>query len=201
MPPTHFPVLLACAAAFLGAGTAAAQASVRLSLGAVAGSALVRDNIGGPITLKPGVAPTLLLAVTHPVGLGYRLILEGQRGSSTLRVTDDGVDDGLGTLRTLGLVLLLDGPVSKSLRWQVGGGALLYRPAERQGIFLDDAPNRWLLTAGTSWSHPVGTMLDLVVNARYDYSTFTTKHLDKIGYSQFTTVQRLGLFAGLERRF
>ncbi|MES2306946.1 MAG: hypothetical protein V4558_15700 [Gemmatimonadota bacterium] len=201
MPLTRAHLLLACSAALIGTGQASAQAALRLSAGAVVSTPLVRDDLGGPITLKPAIAPTLAVAVSHDVGLGYRLQLEGAIGSSTLKVTDNGVNDELGALRTMSLTLLLDGPIGHSLRWQAGGGALLYRPAEKFGVFLDDSPTRWLLAAGASWSRPLNAAYSVVVNARYNYSTFTTKHLDQIGYSQFTTVQRVGLFAGVERRF
>lgn len=201
MPRTRSHLLLACAAILFGVGPASAQASVRLSAGATMGTDLAQDNLGGPITLKPAVAPTIALAVIHPVGHGYRLLLEGQFGSSTLKVTDNGSKDALGALRTLGVVLLLDGPIATRLRWQAGAGALMYRPAEQQGLFLEDSPTRWLLVAGATWSQSVAAGIDLVVTGRYDFSTFTTRHLDTIGYSQFTTVQRGGLFLGLERSF
>lgn len=201
MPRTQLPFLLAAFVTLSAAAGASAQTSLRLSAGATLGTPLVRDDLGGAITVKPAVAPTIALAAAHPVGHGYRMILEAAVGSSTLQVTDKGVNDELGALRTLGLALLLDGPIRKSLRWQAGAGALMYRPSEQQGIFLDDSPTRWLLAVGASWSRPLSATIDLVVNARYDYSTFTTRHLDKLGYSQFTTVQRVGLFAGVERRF
>lgn len=194
-------LLLASAATLFGTGQVSAQTSLRLSAGATLGTPLVRDDLGGEIVVKAAVAPTVALAVSHPVGHGYRMMLEGSVGSSTLKVTDKGVEDELGTLRTLGLNFLLDGPIRNTLRWQAGAGALLYRPSEQQGIFLDDSPTRWLLALGASWSRTLSGQFDLVVNARYDYSTFTTKHLDRVGYSQFTTVQRVGLFAGVERRF
>lgn len=201
MPLPRVHLLLACSTALLGVGEASAQAAIRLSAGAVVSTPLVRDELGGPITLKAAVAPTIAIAVSHDVGLGYRLQLEGAVGSSTLKVTDNGVNDDLGALRTMSLTMLLDGPIGHSLRWQAGGGALLYRPAEKFGVFLNDSPTRWLLAAGMSWSRPLNTAYSLVVNGRYNFSTFTTKRLDQIGYSQFTTVQRVGLLAGVERRF
>jgi hypothetical protein len=201
MPRPRLHLLLACAATLIGTAQASGQSSLRLSAGATLGTSLVNDDLGGEITLKPAVAPTLALAVAHPVGLGYRMVLEGSVGSSTLKVTDKGVEDELGALRTMGLTLLLDGPVRGRVRWQAGAGALLYRPAEKQGVFLDGAPTRWLLALGASWSRPLSGALELVANVRYDYSTFTTKHLDQVGYSQFNTVHRVGLFAGVERRF
>ena len=139
--------------------------------------------------------------MTHPVGLGYRLVLEGQFASSSLKVTDNGVKDDLGALRTIGALLLLDGPIRGALRWQAGAGALAYRPARKLGVFADDSPTRWLLAAGANWSRSLTADIDLVVGARYDFSTFTTKRLDRVGYSQFTTVSRVGLSAGVERRF
>ncbi len=201
MLPPITRLLLTLSGVVAGVGPATAQTSLRLSAGATIGSALVRDELGGPVTLRPGAAPTVAIAASHSVGHGYRIALEGQFGSSSLKVTDNGSKDDLGALRTLGMLLLLDGPIAKSLRWQAGAGALLYRPAVRQGVFLENSPTRWLLAAGADWSRPVGKTLALVLTARYDFSTFTTRRLDTIGYSQFTAVQRVGLFVGLERRF
>ena len=200
--PSPIPrLLLTLSGIVAGVGSATAQTSFRLSAGATLGSPLVREELGGPVTLRLGVAPTVAIAAAHPVGHGYRIALEGQFGSSRLNVTDNGSKDDLGTLRTLGMLLLLDGPIAKSLRWQAGAGALMYRPAVRQGVFLENSPTRWLLAAGANWSRPVGKTLALVLTARYDFSTFTTRRLDTVGYSQFTAVQRVGLFAGLERSF
>jgi hypothetical protein len=178
------------------------QTAVRVNVGATAWSPLVNDYLGGDITLQPAVAPTLSIAVAHPVGQGYRMALEGQFGTSTLEVEDRGVTDDLGTLRTLGLVVLMDGPIAATpLRWEAGAGALFYRPAIPQGVFLDGGMTRWQLVAGVSWSKRVATELDLVVAARYDYSTFTTSHLIALGYSASTAVHRAGLHVGLERTF
>lgn len=198
---TRLPLLLASVMSLLGTVRGSAQTSLRLSAGATMSTPLVRDELGGPITVKAAVAPTIALAVAHPVGHGYRMMLEGSVGSSTLKVTDNGTDDELGSLRTLGLNVLLDGPIRNTLRWQAGAGALLYKPANKQGIFLSDSPTRWLLALGASWSRTLRGDFELILNARYDYSTFTTKQLDRIGYSQFTTIQRGSLFAGVERRF
>ncbi|MEP6592007.1 MAG: hypothetical protein ABJC19_12570 [Gemmatimonadota bacterium] len=201
MPRTSALLSLAVIGTLSGAGTVSAQTTVRLSAGATLASPLVRDELGGAITLQAAVAPTISLAVTHPVGLGYRLVLEGQFASSSLEVTDNGVKDNLGALRSIGALLLLDGPIRGALRWQAGGGALAYRPARKLGVFADDSPTRWLLAAGANWSRTLTTDMNLVVGARYDFSTFTTKRLDRVGYSQFTTVNRVGLSAGVERRF
>jgi len=177
------------------------QTAVRVSAGATVWSPLVNDNLGGPITLRPAIAPTLALNVSHPVGQGYRMALEGQFGTSTLNVDDSGATDDLGTLRTLGLVVLLDGPIASTFRWHAGGGALFYKPTDPQGVFLDGSLSRWLLVAGATWSKRVAAELELVATARYDFSTFTTSHLSDVGYSQFTSVHRGGLFLGLERTF
>lgn len=197
----RFSLLLTLCLALTGVARAVAQTAVRLSVGATKGSNLIRDDLGGVITLGPAIAPTIALAISHPVGHGYRMVVEGQFGSSTLQVNDAGTQDDLGALRTLGLALLLDGSIAGTLRWQAGGGALRYRPTIRQGAFLDDAPTRWLLIAGATWSRPLSNTIELVATARYDFSTFTTRHLSTVGYSQFTTVQRGGLFLGLERKF
>lgn len=201
MPRTAVSLIITLAALVALVTPGVSQTAVRVNVGATAWSPLVNDYLGGDITLKPAVAPTLSIAVAHPVGQGYRMALEGQFGTSTLEVEDRGATDDLGTLRTLGLLVLMDGPIASALRWEAGAGALFYRPTIPQGVFLDGGTTRWQLVAGLTWQKRVATELDLVVAARYDYSTFTTTHLIALGYSASTAVHRAGLHVGLERTF
>jgi hypothetical protein len=201
MPRAALSLCLTLSGLLAASTPGVSQTVVRASVGATGWSPLVNDYLGGDITLQPTVAPTLSIMVAHPVGQGYRMALEGQFGTSTLEVEDRGVTDDLGTLRTLGLVALLDGPIASTLRWQAGAGALFYRPTVEQGVFLDGGTTRWQLVGALSWQKRVATELDLVAAARYDYSTFTTTHLISLSYSGSTAVHRVGLHIGLERTF
>jgi hypothetical protein len=102
-------------------------------------------------------------------------------------------------LRTASLLLGLDGPVWKTVRWRVGLGGILYWPSEDRGIFLQGGPIRFLAGAGADWRNPVMRSWDLMVSARYDFHRFTTEELDLRGFSQAQSVSRVSLSLGLAR--
>ena len=189
-------------AALIGAGVAGAQTTARVTAGVTGGTALVHDELGGPISLGAGRPVTIALAITHPIGAKYRLLIEGRVGRANVNVDDSGVQSDLESLTTVGAMLLVDGPFAGAFRWEIGAGVLSYRPADQRGVFLQGGPSPWLLGAGLSWSRPTGgSGLRLLANARYDFHQFQTRQLESRGYSQYRTVHRVGLGVGIERRF
>ena len=180
---------------------APAQTLVRVSAGATASSRLVEDFLGGPITVTQAVPlPTLALQLSHTLPSGYRLGIEGRLTSGGTEVTDNGVTDDLGTLRTVTVMALADGPLRGALRWQAGVGTVLYRPAVETGLWSRGGAARWLVGGGLTWTRPLGSV-DLVVGGRYDFHPFTTPRLDADGYAGYQAVHRVGLTLGLERGF
>ncbi len=181
--------------------TVPAQTLVRVSAGVTASSRLVEDFVGGPITVEQAVPmPTFALQLSHTLASGYRLGVEGRLTSGATEVTDNGISDDLGTVRTIALMALADGPIRGALRWQAGIGTILYRPAEELGIWSRGGGSRWLVGGGLLWSRPVGSV-DLVVGGRYDFHPFTTPRLDAEGYGGYQAVHRVGLTLGVERGF
>lgn len=178
-----------------------AQTTLRLSAGATQSTRLVEDNLGGTIELTPAIAPTIALQVSHPAGRGYRVGIEARVASSALEVDDNGAADELGTLRTLEVMALLDGPIARDVHWHAGVGAILYQPSEETGIFSEGAPTRWQVGAGLTWSRPVSPSLTVVATGRYAFHPFTTRRLDTLNYGQFQAVHRVGLTLGVERSF
>jgi len=178
-----------------------AQTLVRVSAGVTASSRLMEDFLGGPITVEQAVPlPTLALQVSYTLPSGYRLGVEGRLTSGSTEVTDNGVTDDLGTLRTIAVMALADGPIRGALRWQAGVGTILYRPADEIGIWSRGGASRWLVGGGLTWTRPLGGV-DLVVGGRYDFHPFTTPRLDAEGYAGYQAVHRVGLTLGLERGF
>lgn len=188
----------------LAAAPMAAQVAVRLGVG-VTGATPLADDVAyltDVISLKSGVAPTVALSVAHPFADGkYHVRLEGRFTTASLTSTTADGEREVTDLRTLALTAFLEGRLRGNVRWQVGGGQLLYRPAERRGVFRDDAPAKWLAAAGASWTRPIGRDLELVVNARWDMHEFSTLALRRAGWSLGQTVHRVGLTLGAERRF
>jgi hypothetical protein len=99
--------LIALALVLLLALPAAAQAQtlVRISAGVTASSPLVKDFLGGPITVEQAVPlPTFAVQLSHTLPSGYRLGVEGRLTSGTTEVSDNGTTEDLGTVRTLSVM-------------------------------------------------------------------------------------------------
>ena len=125
---------------------------------------------------------------------------EGRYSRSTLNVTSaDGTTDHLGSLATVEALLIAEGPLSGKLRWQVGGGALFYRPSDDQGVFLDGPVQRWLILAGAVFTQPLTPRLALVLTARVDAHSFVTDVLRARDYVNSQGVRRFSFALGVER--
>ena len=194
--PILIPALLLAA----GAGALHAQTDYYARVGAVGAGMLVRDAIGEEIRVRQSIAPMLALGASLPFSPGYRAGLEATLASGGFHAEQDGVDDtDLGTLRTVSLLLGLDGPIAASLRWRAGVGGLLYWPSEDSGIFLQGGPIRFLAGAGVDYRRPALASWDLMVSARYDFHRFTTDELERRGFTQAQGVSRVSLSVGLAR--
>ena len=97
------------------------------------------------------------------------------------------------------MLLGLDGPIWKIVRWRVGLGGLFYWPSDDSGIFLQGGPIRFIAGGGADWRRPVMPKWDLMVSARYDFHRFTTDELERRGFSQAQSVSRISLSVGLAR--
>jgi hypothetical protein len=184
-----------CAAAPL-----AAQTGLQFTAGATASGTLVSDGVLHT-KLKPGVAPTAGIGIALPTGKGpYRVRLEAHYSSSTINVTSsDGTTDRLSSVAVIDAVAMAEGPIARSLRWQLGGGAIFYRPSENQGVFLDGPVQRWLVAGGVIYSQALTPRLNLLVNGRIDAHSFTTDVLVARDYAGSQGVERFVLLLGLER--
>jgi hypothetical protein len=197
----RFPTLLLAAAAWTA--PLAGQAAVRLSAGATYGSALIDDGVLST-KLRLAIAPTVGLGVSLPTGTGpYRVVAEASYGRSALKVigTNGSTDqDQLAAVATITTLVFFEGALHGALRWQVGGGAIFYRPTVQQGVFQNGGTQRWMLAGGAVWHHTLTAAVDLLVTARVDAHTFTTDVLQARGYGQSQSVQRFGVLVGVSRR-
>jgi hypothetical protein len=193
--PILIPVLLLAA----GPGALPAQTDYYARIGAVGAGTLLRDAIGSEINVRQAIAPLLVIGGAIPISPGHGVGLEASLASGGFDAEQDGGETDLGTLRTASLLLGLDGPISKSLRWRAGIGGVLYWPSEDSGIFLQGGPVRFLAGAGADWREPVMRSWDLMISARYDFHRFTTDELERRGFSQAQGVSRISLSVGLAR--
>lgn len=183
------------------AGTAGlhAQTDYYARLGVIGASTLLRDVLFTEITVRQSIAPMVAVGAAVPISPGYGAGIEAIVSSGGFDAEQDGGETDLGTIRTASVMVALDGPVSKAVRWRAGLGGLFYWPSEESGIFLQGGPIRFLAGAGADWRHPVMTGWDLMVSARYDFHRFTTDELERRGFSQAQAVNRISLSVGLAR--
>jgi hypothetical protein len=193
------PILIPALFFAAGAGQLHAQTDYYARAGAQWASILVRDVLVTEVTVQQSIAPMVALGASMPISPGYRAGLEGTLSTGSYSAEQDGVETDLGTLRTASVVLGLDGPVWKTLRWRVGLGGIFYWPTEDRGIFLQGGPIRYLAGAGADWRTPVMRTWDLMVSGRYDFHRFTTDELDLRGFSLAQSVSRVSLSVGLAR--
>ena len=193
-------VVLAVAASPL---PATAQLSLRLGAGATLGTSLVSNATlyDDLVSLKTGTAPTVAIGLGYPIAPTYRLVAEARMASSSVTATSNAGSSDVGTLRTVTIALLAEGPLPYHLRFQVGGGMIKYSPSEATGVFADDSPMKPMVTAGLGWVKPLRPGLDLVANGRWDLHEFTTGALERRGWSLAQRIHRVALTIGIERGF
>jgi hypothetical protein len=195
LKPFLLPALLLAA----GTGALHAQTDYYARAGAMWSSTLVRDVLVTEVTIQQSIVPMVALGAAMPISPGSRAGIEATLASGGFSAEQDGAEADLGTLRTASVMLGLDGPVWRMIRWRVGLGGLFYLPSEDRGIFLQGGPVRFLAGAGADWRSPVMPKWDLMISARYDIHRFTTDELERRGFSQAQGVSRVSLSVGLAR--
>jgi hypothetical protein len=183
----------------VGLSAAEAQTDFYARLGLTVATKLVEDDILQEIEVRQSLAPTLALGVSFPFTPSYGAGLEATVTSSGFHSTESGNQTDLGTLRTGAIMLGLDGPIWRRVRWRAGVGLLSYWPAEESGIFLRGGTTRFLVGAGLDYQQPVLPRWDLMMSLRYDFHRFTTDELVARGFSGTQGVQRVSASVGLAR--
>lgn len=184
-------------------GPLAAQREVSLSIGATRSSRLVADPVirEDVTTLRPAIAPTVALAASFFTASPYHLTLEARYATSKLDVSEGDTRDQLSRVATIGIVAMVDAAIHGDFRAEVGGGSIWYRPSERTGVFQQGGTRHWMLAAGVSWRRVLTPRITLLVTAHYDFHDFTTAQLQSRDVQGSQAVHRIGLTAGLSRRF
>ncbi len=178
-----------------------AQTEYYARIGAVGATDLLHDAIVTELTVRQSIAPMAAIGGSLPIGpKGYRVNLEATFTSGTFHRNEDGSRSDIGTLRTGTVLLGLEGPVAKQVRWRAGVGAIRYFPADREGIFLSGGTTRFLAGAGIDYRRPLFSNWDLMASARYDFHRFRTATLEDRGFAQAQAVSRASLSLGLSRR-
>jgi hypothetical protein len=182
-----------------GAAALPAQTDYYMRLGVTGATTLVHDQIVSPLDAKQSLAPTLVLGGSLRVMPHYGLGLEAALTSGGYDREENGSSTRIGTLRTLAVLLDLDGPLYGPLRWRAGVGTMSYLPADKTGIFSSGGTTRWLVGAGVDYRRRAFSGWDLLASARYDYHTFTTDALRARNFGGTQQISRIGVSVGLAR--
>jgi hypothetical protein len=182
-------------------GVAALQAQVDYSarLGLTIATKLLRDVVIEQVEVRQSLAPTLALGASLPIAPLYRAGLEATLTTSGYHSSEGNTETDLGTLRTGSVVLGLDGPIWRRVRWRAGAGLIRYWPTEDSGIFLRGGSTRFLAGGGVDFRPPVSARWELMVSLRYDWHRFITEELQARGFNGSQAVQRVSATIGLAR--
>lgn len=192
------PLALAALLALSGAPALAAQTVWYARIGATGASALLHDQVTTiPIDTKQSIAPTVSAGASVRVAPRYGAGLEASFATGSYHATEAGTALDLGTVRSLALLLNIDGPLVGPVRWRAGIGALTYMPADKTGIFAAGGTTRPLFGAGLDYRRPAFRRFDLMVSARYDYHRLTTGALNARAFANTQQVSRVALTVGL----
>jgi hypothetical protein len=193
------PFLL-CLAAIPAVLPAQIRATARL--GGTWSSTLAEDEIGTPITVKAGIAPTLAVGVSIPTGRKYRVGLETVFSTSSVEADDQLNTTDLGSVRTLTLNATAGGPAMLGgFHWQAGVGLIKYLPSDKEGLFRQGGPARIIGSFLVEYRRPLRPGWELSVGGRYAFHQFITKELESRGFTRPQAVHRAGLEVGVARYF
>ncbi|MGH7520009.1 MAG: hypothetical protein ACREMI_01895 [Gemmatimonadales bacterium] len=186
-------LLLGLLAVWPSGRPAAAQVSVRLSLGARYSTILVHDSIEVPIDLKPTVAPALQLSV--------RTALPGPwAGEATLDVSpaklkreESGASTQVGSFTALALTVGLRREMHAGIAARMAIGGLAYL-TDKSSVFQQGSGGIFPLVAlGTTYAPPFGARHRLEVGLHYDLHRFITPALRTVGYARLRPVHRIAI--------
>jgi hypothetical protein len=183
----------------LRVSAAPAQTDYYARLGLTFATRLVTDNIVQDITTRQSLAPTLAVGASLPISPRYGAGLEAAFTSSAYHSSEAGVDTDLGTLRTVSILLGLDGPVWRRVTWRAGAGLIRYWPADENGVFLRGGSTRFLAGAGLDYRPMLSSKWDLMLSLRYDFHRFSTEELKARSFTGTQGVQRVSASVGLAR--
>lgn len=173
-----------------------AQLSLQPSLGLRYTSAMVRDAIVTPLTVRPALAPTLAVTVTTPLQRGWGGQATLDVATSMLERHDaDGTTTDLGRLSTLAFTVGVRRGVAAGLFVAAGAGGLKYFPARESGIFREGSSLAGLGMVTVEYAPAAVARYGLAVQARYDVHRFITPALRSEGFDSPRTVHRVALAA------
>jgi len=183
-----------CIAVFIAPCPAlAGQLSMRLHVGAVASTALMRDSILRPVVVEPATA------LSAAAGVGWqvspRVTADGELvvARADLSTREGSTERTINTVTSVGLTGGLSVPLFDRATARVGIGGIRYFPADEIGIFARGGAASVMGAASIAYRWTLSPRVELGAELRYDLHTFTTAELEARGFDNAHTVQRVGL--------
>lgn len=193
---------LACGTVLLLAlpAGAAAQVTLELAAGAVAGTDLVQDSIVAPFSVRPALAPAVSVTVGAPLESGYSVNVAVGWSRSDLKRHGEAENPIAITpltlwTATLGLRRRLTSAVSVAV---TVGGVKYVVPEDRQSpTFLRDTRAVNPSVGGVLRVTPMGGRIRPALEVGYSAHRFGTLALSDAGFSGDRTVHRLSALVSL----
>ena len=171
------------------------QVAVEVSAGARYSSALVRDSIVTPFTVRSALAPAVAVTVTRPLERGWAAQVTLDFSTSALQRHDaDGSSIAFGRVSTAAFIVGLERRLPAGFFTRIGIGGLKYIPSENSGMFrLGSGSIAGLGALALGHPLPLGRRYRFAVEARYDVHAFTTPALRDEGFDSPQPVHRVTL--------
>jgi hypothetical protein len=170
-------------------------------LGATWTSTMISDQVGAPVEIAPGIAPTLGVELSIPLHTKTPLdaSFEVQGTIAELYRTENGNKTDLLSMHTLAMTGGIGGVISGPIFWRAGIGFISYLTTDEESIFQDGTPTRLLGTAALEYRKVITNNYRLSGILRYDLHGFTTDQMASAGYTGSQTVHRIMLGVGVGR--
>ena len=180
-------------AVLASARPAVAQISIRAGLGARFSTALVKDSIVVPISLKPGVGPALQLSVRDDFQGPWTGDVTLDLTPTPLKREESGTTFDAGSFTGIALTLGLRREIQERWAARLGIGGLIYS-TENSGVFQQGNGGIFpLIALGGSYAPSFGAKHRVEVGLHYDVHRFMTPALRSTGFPNPRPVHRLAL--------
>jgi hypothetical protein len=172
---------------------AAAQMSVRLSLGGRYATALVKDSIVVPIALRPSVAPALTLSVRDELRGPWTADATLDLSPARLHREESGTRSDAGSFTAIAFTLGLRRELHAGVAARLGFGGLVYS-TEHAGVFQRGSGGVFpLVGLGASYAPSFGARHRLELGLSYDVHRFITPALRATGFPRPRPVHRVAV--------
>ena len=174
-----------------------AQSSLHLAAGVRHASTLVHDSIGGPVDLRPALAPTVLVTVRDELRGPWSVDATLDVSPGRLRRHETAGAFSAGSFTAFAFSVGLQRRLGRGVSARVAAGALKYAAAAT-GVFREGSGGLFPLGGlAVTYAPAFGARRRLEIEARYDLHRFITPALKTEGFTDGRPVHRVALLLRL----